>query len=693
MATNAIISAAKQSVREFPKSTDNTPPISDGRGDVFYAGFFKQADILPLWPYRICDVLVRMMRRSQHNTLVTGAADQLKHRVAYTPYEISSKKYANRIQQMLMEAEYGMGFEEFLSLVIEDYFWTNQGGFIEIIGRGKPDKPLAGMPTGLGYLDSCRMWPTGDPEYPWIYERDEPVTGSTYGGSSIKKHWQRMHKSRVARLVANPQGETRYYKRGVCYGFKIAATADIQIKMSKYQSEQLAGLPPTGIITVNGMTDVNFKAAVRQFLNDEEAEGAEVFKGLMHLASMNPQAPLDINIIPFSNMPEHFDYDSTMKNHVNLVALALGDDPQNIWPLTGQGLGTGTQSQILHSKGAMKTEAVLRTKIQRILNIDVLPKSAEFRWKFVDHEQDQQIAETAKRWFEVGEAMVALLPGDDTERRALASQLVASHVEAVGNVLLDEDGNVRLPSEDVKDEDENQPPPLPEGDQQLVDSENAPGGAAPTPNPNASEQMTTTDSENTVGKAWTDTEDEFVRNVADLIQGGQDKEVNRRRFGMVMRAQLRRLGQEAYKDGLADGGVAVDSLSEDDRASFNTILVEQSGYVSGLADVVYGDAVTLQNFEARAKMWANKSLRAFYQAGVLSADRNGMYEWRLGATEEHCKTCKALDGQIHRYSTYMKSGMKPGSENLACHGDNCDCKLKRKRGKNVRARGRLPKAA
>lgn len=694
--SNLALLSAQQTVRRIPKASGDTPPAA--YGEDFWTGLYSQPDLLPLWQSRYCDMILRAFRRSPYNTLVTGASDQLKHRVAYTPYEVSSKKYARRIQDMLMNAEMGEGFEECLSLVLEDYFWSNNGGFFEVIGYGDPDEPIIGMPTDIGYLDSLRMWPTGDPEFPWVYERDDSIiTQDAYGKpqTEVVKRWVRMHRTRIGRLIANPQGEAKYYKRGVCYGFKILSTADVQIKMTKYQGEKLSGLPPSGIVTVNGIKSEQFEAALRRYQNESRNDGNQVFRNLMRLVGMNPLDPIKIEITPFANMPDHFDFAGGTAVHVNFVALALGDDPQNIWPLTGQALGTGTQSRVLHAKGAMKTEAVLRTKIQRFLNIHVLPRSAEFKWKFSDPEQDQQTADNAQKWFAVGEAMVSLLPGDDTERRALAAQMVASHVDAVGDVLLDEDGNVRLPSEDVKDETENTPPPLPAGDNQIVQGDAAPG--APAQNP---QDTTTTDSETTVARSvsrlwgdgftkdWDATRAEFVRNVADLIQGGQDKEIAKRRFGVVMRAQLRRLGTTAYKDGLADGGVQTDTLDDDDQAAFNTLLAEQSAYVKDFADTVFGDDVTIVNYEARADMWANKSLQAFYQAGVLSADANGMYLWHLGPTEQHCKTCAALAAQIHRYKDYYSRDMMPGSSKLACGGHNCKCTLKRQ--KKARARGRFP---
>ena len=90
--------------------------------------------------------------------------------------------------------------------------------------------------------------------------------------------------------------------------------------------------------------------------------------------------------------------------------------------------------------------------------------------------------------------------------------------------------------------------------------------------------------------------------------------------------------------------------------------------------------------ENKPATWFNKSIMPLYQAGRLSADRNGLYEWLLGRTEEHCRSCLAAVGQRHRLKDWYRVGAIPQADLLECKGFNCDCKFQKASG---RARGRL----
>lgn len=177
-------------------------------------------------------------------------------------------------------------------------------------------------------------------------------------------------------------------------------------------------------------------------------------------------------------------------------------------------------------------------------------------------------------------------------------------------------------------------------------------------------------------KSYEDTRTEFISNLVDLIRGGLNEDVSRRRFGTVMRAQLRRLGQMAYQDGLQSGGVN-DPLDEDDLFKVQSWMLGQSEYVSQFANEVFKQGLSEAEIESRAVVWANKALEPIYQEGLLTADKNGMYQWKLGATEQHCKDCERLNGQVHRLKQWYSKGWTPKSDRLECNGFNCDCSFER----------------
>jgi hypothetical protein len=173
-------------------------------------------------------------------------------------------------------------------------------------------------------------------------------------------------------------------------------------------------------------------------------------------------------------------------------------------------------------------------------------------------------------------------------------------------------------------------------------------------------------------KEFQDTRDEFIASLIDLITNS-DKE-SRRRFGVVFRAQLRRSGTQAFKDVLEEAGVAA-PLDDDDQAQIQHWLIRQSEYVSDFANQVYQKGLSQAEIDHHAEMWANKSLQEIANAARISADRNSMYEWVLGRTEKHCKTCERLEGQRHRYKEWYARNLTPRSSRLDCNGFRCDCKL------------------
>ena len=180
----------------------------------------------------------------------------------------------------------------------------------------------------------------------------------------------------------------------------------------------------------------------------------------------------------------------------------------------------------------------------------------------------------------------------------------------------------------------------------------------------------------------------FEGEFADILLEARKGNINRRRWAMLTRDLIRRWGRQAYRDGLQDGGVDPDELSDDDGEEISRLIRAQSQYVTRLGEEVFR-AITDGQAEGKPAMWFNRSIQPFYDAGLLSADANGMYEWVLGPTVEHCRTCLGASTQRHRLKSWHKNGILPqntGHREMICGGFNCKCRLVRVNG---RARGRL----
>lgn len=665
--------AAPYSVKVHPQDNGQyQASIADG---YYFWGLNYQKDFLPRWGTKARDLVLRRYAINTYNTLVVSALTQFITRIEQTPTEISGDPSeqldpATRkrlqaagieldavayFQEVQAQAEEGQGWNRFLSKGLFDYFYTDFGWVGEIIGAGDPTTELKTTPLGLAHLDSLRCYPSRDDEFPVYYQ-------DLYGG------WHKLHKSRVFRIVDTPHPDERAMNIGICAMSRLASIANIQYLMHKYQNEKMNDLPQTGIMAVSGMNREQWIQARERFNAESQSDSDNVYKGIMSLFPIDPKGEVKFDLIPFASMPDHFQYKEYMDIHVNLVALAIGDDPQNIWPLSGQGLGTGTQSRILHAKGQAKTFGALLTEIERVFNQKILPISMEFKFKYTDTEKDKETADTAKVWIDIANSATML---SQEEKR----QLVANNVEAVRDVIVDEQGQIRLPDDDPKAPQQEQ---VQADDVTTIEPEasTTPDAVAGNNEQSIQRGLGRREYATLKYKDYIETKDGFIRDVSDLLKAGTDEDVNRRRFGIVFRDLLRKYGDNAFRDGLKDGGVDSD-LSDTDRTKFSGILADQSAYVSDLSSKMYTGELTVQDFEAKAAIWANKGLQDFYNAGLLSADSDSMYIWRIGATEQHCADCIRLDGQIHRLSRWNEKGWMPKSNDLECGGYNCDCELRR----------------
>lgn len=188
-------------------------------------------------------------------------------------------------------------------------------------------------------------------------------------------------------------------------------------------------------------------------------------------------------------------------------------------------------------------------------------------------------------------------------------------------------------------------------------------------------------------KSYFTTQAGFLSELRTLVKSAVEGSgyLGRYSFGIRMRELMRDYGLQAYKDGMMQGGVFVDELDDEDDTDYKNVFVDQAQYIGGFSDDLYvKKAITLNNLDMRVNMWG-KSLEAFVDSGRVTANANGMYEWKYGMAE-HCKDCLRLNGQIHRMKSWYASGWLPRASTLDCHGFNCKCELIKS---NEKARGRF----
>ena len=178
----------------------------------------------------------------------------------------------------------------------------------------------------------------------------------------------------------------------------------------------------------------------------------------------------------------------------------------------------------------------------------------------------------------------------------------------------------------------------------------------------------------TVAQVVREYSDQLTNFVHETLNGSMDALDMRRAHN----ALVRQLGPQAYIEGLREGGVSADEMESEDKAENQKWVTGQLAYVNQFAaDTVAardddGKRAAIMN---RVGMWV-ASMENIGGLGVMSARKNKVGTWRLGETQEHCRTCSALHGKRHRLSWFKSRGLIPretGSTTLDCHGYRCDC--------------------
>lgn len=139
--------------------------------------------------------------------------------------------------------------------------------------------------------------------------------------------------------------------------------------------------------------------------------------------------------------------------------------------------------------------------------------------------------------------------------------------------------------------------------------------------------------------------------------------------------------ERAWNEGMRNVGLdpAKDQKPEWDEVLQGEISAELD-HVLDFAQAIEDARMTGQSvapLQARVDLWVNR-YNEIVNLAMRTCEPQMNFVWRLGATEEHCSTCAALDGVIASGEDWDKSGFHPQgapNEKLECGGWRCDCSL------------------
>jgi hypothetical protein len=574
-----------------------------------------------------------------------------------------------RARTPLDNAEFGAGFRNTMKKLCEDWLTQDNGIFIEIIGPGNPTRPLATPPTSVAHLDAGLCWRSSDPEYPvWYWNTSE-------------NQYRKLHWTRIAVSAANPSPMEQARGIGFCATSRLAMLISMLRDTQRYKLEKISGRQTRAFLAASGVQKAQIEEAVEAANRLADNAGRIRFSGIPIVANPMGQTPVSLQLVEIAGLPDGFDWREEITIYAYTMALALGVDARELWPATAAG-ATKADAEVQHRKALRKGLGDFLNEIARIINQRILPEGVTFDFTPEDSEEDSIRAEIER--MRADTALVMVETGAISPRGALA-WLVDSGV---------------LPSEYLDNAALGAPESMPESEE----PEESELEETPITDDEAGDR--TQESQGDVPRAEGEMEGSGVKGLLRRVGllrrlAPKKKEVKAiGSFRSAIRAAIRGLWsgamdyfmffdtmliaterhyREAWLAGAAQCGIqSIDELTQEEQLRLRSLIIFDQQYVGGLATAIEENSRArggrLTPLLARGELWINR-YNMVYNEGQAAACADRKLIWILGPTEQHCRSCAGFAGRVYRASVWQRNGALPQSQNLACNGFRCQCRL------------------
>ena len=347
-------------------------------------------DIVPTWwSWERDRELRKIWKRSDH---LSSAMYTFISKIKSIPVKVISrdnnamhrKEARQWTENINASIEFGGGWQVFISKWLEDYLGTDNGAFIEIIGRGDPSGPIQGKVLGFANLDSALCVRTGDPEYPVVYKN--PQDSKRY----------KLHYTRVTMSSQLPSADRDMNGIGFCAVSRAIHISQNLMDISMVYQEKLGSRPTKGILMVGGglspeALGLSLEVASRM----AEQRGYSRYGQLAIVGDEDIENPR-VELINLNDIPDHFDYQTFVTISMAVLALAFGMDAKELFPQMGAG-GSRADALIQHIKQRGKGPGECIAAIEQIMNYWILPPYLEFSADYQDDYQDRQAADISSK--------------------------------------------------------------------------------------------------------------------------------------------------------------------------------------------------------------------------------------------------------------------------------------------------------
>jgi len=395
------------------------------------------------------------LRSSIHNEAFwAGAIGIAMTKMVSLAWEVKSSvpRRAQKAQDILLQADgRRVGWVGFLSKQLRDYLPTDNGCHFQIV---RATKAYGSAIIGLKHLDSLRVTRTGDPQYPVIF----------------RDRMGRLHELRdyqVVSLSDMPDPGETWFGVGMCAASRAYAAIYKLATIEWYLREKVGGLHPLAIHVGNMGVSTQLDNAIKAAEEEQKAKNVSAYMGAI-IIPVPKDSPPEVRTIPLAEFPDRFNRKEEFDIAVLTYANAIGLDPQELQPLSGQPLGTGAQSQVLDDKAKGKGLAAWRQDFTHALNEFVLDSKTTFTFTERDYRDQERKTAVQKGHAEVAKIRVdagittpdqelqVLVDADDLPKEFLPNDLTPG--DSVGDtdkVEQEEDARASAAPE-------NEPPAPPE---------------------------------------------------------------------------------------------------------------------------------------------------------------------------------------------------------------------------------------
>lgn len=279
-----------------------------------------------------------------------------------------------------------------LSAHLRDYLTTDNGAFIEIV---RSSGAAGSRILGLAHLDSRRCYRTRDPSQPVVY-------------CDVRGRYHPLDAENVIILADMVSPRAEHYGYGLCAASRVFDTILKLSAIETYVREKVSGARNLAIHFLTGISPKQLQDALSSSEEGAGRKGFVVYRGstiIPILPTGGSEGP-QVVTIPLAEMPDGFNAEQERKDAYLRYANAIGIALQELQPLSGQGLGTGTQSVIQDEMAEGRGLAAWRKAFTHAITHRVLPASTTFLFATNDTRDKQSKADVTKSLAETAAALV-----------------------------------------------------------------------------------------------------------------------------------------------------------------------------------------------------------------------------------------------------------------------------------------------